>query len=180
MDSLIDIELDELNDIYDNTVLIWDKRVHNYSREYYSKLITNKVKTNIFDSETIRNKLFDIIKRLYTIDQYVFNQISTNFNFKNSLINAINFRNILNVNAIDENLAFNLEIEKEILKNYEIFEKNMLDYMESQFYELCLLLFRERSTLKFKLFKGKNSEFIAETLNKSFNSYILDKGGALL
>ena len=114
------------------------------------------------------------------MDQYVFNQISTNINFKNSLINAINFRNILKSNVIDENLAFDLEIEKEIIKNYEIFEKNMLDYMESQFYELCLLFFREKNTLKFKLFKGKNSEFIAETLNKSFNSYILDKGGVLL
>lgn len=181
LDNLIYKELDELNDIFDKATVKWDLRVYNYCREYYSKLIVNKAKNkNIFDSEIIKGNLFDIIKRQYTMDHYVLGQIDRSIDFKSKIIYAINFSNILNQNVIPDDLAFDLEIDKEISKNYKIFEDNLLKYMEEQLYEICQMFFKEKNSLKFKLFKGKNSEFVAETLNKLFSSYILDKDGVLL
>lgn len=114
------------------------------------------------------------------MDHYVLKQIASNISFNFKLINAIDFENILKENVIPEDLTFNLELKKEILKSYKKFEENMLNYMTEMLFEICESFFQERNTLKYMLFKGKNSVFVAETLNKQFRLYILSKEGALL
>ena len=183
LNEIIVDKKDKISSIYEKATNKWDKRVLDYSRDYYSKLIIEKVRKsgNIFDVKLIKDNFFDLIKNQYSIGHYeIVGRVNKKINFRASMINAIDFKTILKENSLPYNLSFNLNIKKEIKKNYQIFERNMISYMNDQLYELCQLYFREKNSIKFKLFRGRKSVFIAETLDKSFRAYILEKDGVLL
>ena len=56
----------------------------------------------------------------------------------------------------------------------------MLDYMTEMLLDISTSFFDERNSLKYMVFKGKNSVFVAENLNEQFKKYILRKRGAHL
>ena len=183
LNEIIENKKDEINSYYEKATKKWDKRVLDYSREYYSKLIVENIRNNnkIFDSKIIKDNFFEVIKTQYSIGHYeVVGRVNKKINFRASMINAIDFKTILKENPLHYNLTFNLNIRKEIKERYKIFERNMITYMDDQLYLLCKLFFKERKSIKFKLFKGRNSVFVAKTLNEIFRSYILEKDGVLL
>lgn len=182
LNNLITDYLDEIDDLLEEYRNEWDIRVFEYQREFYSRLLDERVKSEtnkITNTNSIKEYFFKYLDNnpTYNIDNFVY--LKHQLSFDSKITKAVDLNDILYSNPVQDNLTFYLDLEMELTKNYSNFVENLFSYMDDEL-RYFINLFKYEEFIESHLYRGKKSRFIADKLNYAFNSYTLDKEGALL
>lgn len=181
LNNLIEVYLDEIDDLREEYRNKWDIRVFDYEREFYSRLLDECVKrqTNkIINSNSVKDYFFKYLDNNLSNNNN-FTYLKHQLNFDSQILKVVDLKDILNSNPVQDNLTFYLDIERELTKNYSNFIENLFSYMDDEL-RYFINLFKYEGFIESHLYRGRKSRFIADKLNYAFNSYTLDKEGALL